>query len=181
MPCAFRTPLLALALLARGAAAGACAQEGATCSFWQSCCGGMQCQMHNGLLDWRCKQNDVSVCVAEGQTCGGPGLDVQRCCDGMTCERHFMGTDNLQCVKPRGQDDQCKAAGEVCGCAGCRTMPCCGGQTCSEVNGQGGQLYCVDTGRGELLASGTTLAAGNASEVSASAGLGDSSTATLFP
>merc|ERR1719499_2207986 len=73
---------------------------------------------------------EANVCVAEGQTC----------CEDMKCERHLMGTHNLQCVR----ESQCKARGEICGCAGCRTMPCCGGLTCGEVSGQGGQQYCVD-------------------------------------
>merc|ERR1719491_2805739 len=81
-------------------------------------------------------------CVQEGQTCGGPGLPDSTCCDGMQCERHFMGTHNLQCVV---KEAQCVSSGQICGCAGCLTRTCCGGKQCSEVFGQGGKLFCVDS------------------------------------
>jgi len=80
-------------------------------------------------------------CVQEGQTCGGPGLPDSTCCDGMQCERHFMGTHNLQCVV---KEAQCVSSGQVCGCAGCLTQTCCDGKQCLEVSGQGGKLFCVD-------------------------------------
>jgi len=80
-------------------------------------------------------------CVAEGHTCSGPGLAEQTCCDGMTCERHLMGTANKQCVKPQ---PQCKHQGQICGCVGCLTQSCCGGASCLDVSGQGGKKYCVD-------------------------------------
>jgi len=120
---------------------------------------------------------ETSVCVAEGQTCGGPGLQGQRCCNGMKCERHLMGTHNLQCVR----ESQCKARGEICGCAGCRTMSCCGGLTCGEVSGQGGQQYCVDLVGAMALEGGAAPAAANASVASVSAGQAEISTAPLFP
>jgi len=39
------------------------------------------------------------TCMQEGQVCGGPGLPESACCDGMQCQRHFLGTSNLQCVR----------------------------------------------------------------------------------
>merc|ERR1719499_3007536 len=115
---------------------------------------------------------EANACVAEGQTCGGPGLEDRTCCGGMKCERHLMGTHNLQCVR----ESQCKARGETCGCAGCRTMPCCGGLTCGEVSGQGGQQYCVDL-VGAMALEGGAARAANASV--ALAGAGQSPTAEL--
>jgi len=90
-------------------------------------------------------------CVQEGQTCDGPGLQQRVCCEGMRCERHLLGTDNLQCVRaPQVTStmtttlQQCVQRGEICGCAGCLTQQCCDGRQCLQVAGQGGERYCVN-------------------------------------
>jgi len=137
----------AFALFPLLVSAEACATSGVHCSLLNGCCGSLHCKPH-GLLTWRCAEQ----CVAEGQTCGGPGLADSTCCDGMRCERHLLGTSNKQCVKPQ---PQCVAQGQICGCTGCRTQHCCGGSTCSEVLRQGGKRYCIDSrmaGMGEAQA-----------------------------
>jgi len=136
-----------LALLPLLVSAEACAQLGAHCSLWNSCCGSLHCKPH-GLLNWRCTEE----CVAEGQTCGGQGLADKTCCGGKKCEHHLLGTSNKQCVTPQ---PQCEKQGQICGCTGCLTQQCCGGSTCSEVLGQGGKRYCVDARMGEVQALNT--------------------------
>mmetsp|Transcript_61102 Transcript_61102/g.160660 ORF Transcript_61102/g.160660 Transcript_61102/m.160660 type:complete len:307 (+) Transcript_61102:94-1014(+) len=120
--------------------------EGQECPFG-SCCGDLKCENllgSNGVK--KCvRLHPQPQCVAEGQTCGGPGLGDQPCCGGMQCQRHLMGTHNLQCVKPQPPPNQCVAKGESCGCAGCQTLQCCGTNKCTESMGGGGQKFCLDS------------------------------------
>lgn len=106
-------------------------------------------------------------CVQQDQTCGGPGLPDSACCAGMKCDRLFMGTHNKQCVV---DPSQCKKRGEICGCAGCLTQSCCDGFQCREVGGQGGQLYCVNTGAAFLAKAAVASPAGNSTAGGAAAG-----------
>jgi len=68
----------------------------------------------------------MAQCVAEGQDCGGPGLEDKLCCGGLTCKRHNMGTSTLQCVR----EHTCVPEGRDCGGPGLEDKLCCGGMTC---------------------------------------------------
>merc|ERR1719356_159551 len=106
----------------------------------QTCCDGFQCSevggqggklycinaveaaVEGGLVLARSNATESAQCLAEGQTCGGPGLPDSPCCGEMRCERHLMGTHNKQCVAPPAP--KCMQRDEICGCPDCLTQTC---------------------------------------------------------
>jgi len=111
---------------------------GGTYNTYPDCASPLVCTApSNGGIGgyWSC---EPPTCVAQGESCGGPGMMDQTCCGGGECV-NLLGGNGKTCAPPPSPSPQCVPSGGSCGGPGMMDLTCCDGGQCTQLLGGNGK------------------------------------------